>query len=369
MSQQNNGMRIILAGGGTGGPVMPLLAVAAELKKLNPEVELLFVGTGTGPERGMVETAGIQFTAIPAAKFRRYFSFSNFTDIFVFIKGLFAARKIIKEFKPTFVFGAGGYVAVPISWMAKLAGVRVGIHQQDAHVGLANRMIWPFAEVITTALESTSKQFSKVNGLMVTGMKASEWTGNPVRPEFFTPASDNAKAKFALNDSLPILLVFGGATGANQINQVVTESLPELVKSHQIIHVTGPGKNLPNFRNANYHPYEYLSADFPDALKIADMVIARAGLSTMAELSALGKVAIIVPMPGSHQEENAAVLKERRAAVVLNEQEFTPSELPRIVNAVKFNPARQKSLIESIKGLMPHDAAQRIAKIIIQHAK
>ncbi len=348
---------------------MPLLAVAAELKTLDPGVELLFVGTFTGPEKGMVESAGIKFVPIPAAKFRRYFSLSNVTDIFVFIKSLFAARKIIKEFKPTMVFGAGGYVAVPVSWMAKIAGVRAGLHQQDAHVGLANRMIWPFADLITTALEETYKQFSKANGLMTGGFNTAEWTGNPVRPEFFTPASPNAKAKFALNDSLPVMVVFGGATGASQINQVVTESLPELVKSHQVVHITGPGRGLPSFRHANYHPYEYLSGDFPDCMKIADLVICRAGLSTLAELSVLGKVAIVVPMPGTHQEENASVLKQRRAAVVLNSQEFVPAELPRIVNAVKFNPARQKALSEAIKSLMPHDAAQHIAKLIISHAK
>lgn len=346
----------------------PLLAVAAELKKLDPGIEFLFVGTKNGPEKQMVESVGMRFTSILAAKFRRYFSLANFTDIFVFIGSFFAARRILKEFQPALVFGAGGYVAVPVSWMAWLMGIKIALHQQDAHVGLANRMIVPVSDLATTALERTAKEFLSGSGLFKSPLKpAAEWTGNPIRAEFFTPASLNARAKFGLNDSLPILLIVGGATGANQINEVVAEALPELVKSHQIIHITGSGKNIISSKHQNYHAYEFLSEEMPDAMKIADMVISRAGLSTIAELSALGKISIVVPMPNSHQEFNAAVLKERRAAVVLNDEEFNATDLPRIINSVKFNPSRQKLISSNISAIMPHDAASRIAKLLLNY--
>jgi UDP-N-acetylglucosamine--N-acetylmuramyl-(pentapeptide) pyrophosphoryl-undecaprenol N-acetylglucosamine transferase len=361
--------RIILAGGGSGGPVAPLLAVAAELKRLDPGIELLFVGTQAGPERQLVEAAGWRFRSIPAAKFRRYFSLANVTDIFVFVRSLFAARRVIREFKPTFVFGAGGYVAVPVSWMAWLAGVKVGLHQQDAHVGLANRLIKPVADLVTAALEQTAKDFLSSTGLLKSPLKpAAEWTGNPVRAEFFAPANPKTRAKLGLDDSLPVLLAVGGATGASQINEVLAEALPELVKAHQVIHITGRGKAASSFKHPNYHPHEFLSEDMPDAMKMSDMILSRAGLSTIAELSVLGKVAIIVPMPDTHQEFNAAILKERSAAVVLNSVEFNSTDLPRIINAVKFNPARQKALIKNISAIMPHDAASRIANLIIEHA-
>jgi UDP-N-acetylglucosamine--N-acetylmuramyl-(pentapeptide) pyrophosphoryl-undecaprenol N-acetylglucosamine transferase len=366
MNQLNK--RIILAGGGSGGPVAPLLAVATELKKLDPAVEFLFVGTKNGPEKQMVESAGIKFVSIPAAKFRRYFSLANFIDFFVFIGSLFAARRVLKEFKPVLIFGAGGYVAVPISWMGWFARIKIAMHQQDAHVGLANRMITPVADLATTALERTAKEFLSGTGLFKSPLKpAAEWTGNPIRSDFFTPVSSNALAKLGLNDSLPILLIVGGATGATQINEVVAEALPELVKSHQIIHITGKGKNIISSKHQNYHAYEFLSEDMPDAMKLADIVLTRAGLSTIAELSALGKISIVVPMPGTHQEFNAAVLKERRAAVVLSGQEFNAEDLPRIINSIKFNPARQKLITTNISAIMPHDAASRIAKLLLNY--
>ncbi len=359
--------RIIFAGGGTGGPVFPLFAVLEELKKLDPQIESLFVITKKGPEKKIVEERGLKYEAISAAKFRRYFSLLNITDAFVFIGSLFSASKIIKSFKPDIIFSAGGFVAVPVAWMGRMAGVKIIIHQQDALIGLANKLIAPFATFITTSFEVTAKEFYAGSGLGKESLKpAAEWVGNPVRPEFFQPASPDAKQKFGLNDSLPILLIIGGATGAAQLNEVVLEAMPELVKTHQVIHATGEGKQNSNFTHANYHPYEFIS-DIADAMKLADIVIARAGLSTIAELSVLGKIAIIVPMPGTHQEANVAVLRNKIAAVTLDQFEFNAEDLPRIVTSLKFNVGRQKLLTENMKKLMPHDAAQRIAKLIHEH--
>ncbi len=318
----------------------------------------------------MVAGAGIDFVSIPAAKFRRYFSLANFTDIFVFFYSLFKAWKVVRRFQPDLVFGAGGYVALPVAWVAKLSGVKIAIHQQDARVTLTNRLISPIASLITTAFDRTAKEFTSGSGLSKEPLQAAaEWVGNPVRQEFFTPVSPNAKQKFGLDDSLPVLLIMGGATGSAQINSVVSGSLPELVKTHQVIHITGPGKNGSAFRHRHYHPYEFLAEDMPDAMKLADIVIARAGLSTIAELAVLGKISIIVPMPDSHQEDNAAVLKDKAAAVVLDKLEFNSSDLPRIVTSLKFNVARQKLLTENIKKIMPHDAAERMAKLIIEHVR
>ena len=345
----------------------PLLAVAEELRKLEPHAEFLFVGTKKGPERKMAEAAGIRFEAIPAAKFRRYFSFSNFTDIFVFLGSIIAARKLVRRFKPDVVFSAGGFVAVPVSWVGNMAGAKIVIHQQDARVGLSNRLISPMADVITTAFERTAKDFYSGSGVTGKLKPTAEWVGNPVRRDFFTPASPDAKKKFGLSSELPVLLVVGGATGAAQINEVVEDCVGELVKTHQVIHVTGMGKSI-EFKHPNYHQYEFLNHDYPDAMKLADIVISRAGLSSIAELSALGKISIIVPMPGTHQEDNAEILSSRHAAVVLSKEEFTPEDLPRIVTSLKFNVGRQKSLQEKMAGIIPHDAAARIAKLIHDHA-
>jgi UDP-N-acetylglucosamine--N-acetylmuramyl-(pentapeptide) pyrophosphoryl-undecaprenol N-acetylglucosamine transferase len=169
---------------------------------------------------------------------------------------------------------------------------------------------------------------------------------------------------FHLDSDLPILLIFGGGTGAAQINQVTQEALPELVKAHQVIHITGKGKTI-KFENPNYHQYEFLGREMPHAMKLADIVVCRAGLSTIAELSALGKVAIVVPMPDSHQEDNAEILRETNSAVVLNKEEFTAEILARIIVSLKFNQARCNLLASSMSKLMPKDSAEKIAKIIM----
>jgi UDP-N-acetylglucosamine--N-acetylmuramyl-(pentapeptide) pyrophosphoryl-undecaprenol N-acetylglucosamine transferase len=360
----NNHLKIILAGGGTGGPTAPLLAVAEALKKLKPDTEFLFIGTSTGPEKELVDAAGIKFVSIPAGKLRRYFSFANVADFFRTWKGYREAKKILTEFKPDLVFSVGSFVAVPVAFAARKIGVKILIHQQDARIGLANKLVAPFASYITTAFEQTAKEFHSGSGFEKNPKVKTEWVGNPVREEFLSGHGTNPNI-FQLKSDLPKLLIFGGASGASQINEVVAESLPELIKAHEVIHITGRGKKI-EFSDANYHQYEFLAKEMPIAMKLADIVVARAGLSTIAELSALGKVSIIVPMPDSHQEDNAQILKDANAAVVLSREEFTPEALARIIVSLKFNVKRQELLSANIKTLMPHDSAERIAKIIIE---
>lgn len=360
-------MRILLVGGGSGGPVTPVLAVAQEIKKIKPRTEFLFVGTQTGPERSMVSELGIPFESIPAAKFRRYFSLRNLTDILVLFYSFFRAWRILSKFRPDIVFGAGAFVQVPVCWAAKLFRTKIIIHQQDPYVGLANKLVSPFADQITTTFEYTAKTFYSGSGFGRKWKSKAEWVGNPYRAEL-TDTSHPDRSFFGLHDSLPVLLILGGATGAAQINSVVEASLAELLKSHQIIHQSGMGKKI-NFSHPDYHQYDLIPFDkYISALKLADIVIARAGMSTITELSALGKIAIIVPMPESHQEINALFLKNTSSAVVLSGEEFNPVDLPRIVISLKFNIARQKLLSENISRLLPRDAGRKIAELIVKQA-
>lgn len=356
-------MKIILAGGGTGGPTTPLLAVAESIKEQKPDAEFLFVGSKTGPERALVEAAGIRFIAISAGKFRRYFSIRNFFDIFATLAGYLQSRKIIREFKPDMIFSVGSFVAVPVCYAARKSKIKIIIHQQDATVGLSNKLVAPFADYITTAFEQTTKEFFSGTGFEKSPKVKTEWVGNPVRKEFLNSQIEN-KEFFRLKSDLPVLFITGGATGAQQINQAVEEVLPELIKAHEIIHLTGKGNRI-SFQDPNYHQYEFVTKEYPDAMKLADIVIARAGLSTLAELSALKKVSIIVPMPDSHQEDNASLVKQANAAVVLYKDEFTPETLNRVIVSLKFNPKRTELLSNNIGKLIPHDAAQKLARIII----
>lgn len=360
-------MRILLAGGGTGGSVTPILAVVQEIQKLKPKAEFLFVGTRTGPEKGMVADFGLPFRSVPAAKFRRYASLRNLTDIPVFLISLFSAWRIIRQYRPQVVFGVGSFVQVPVCWVARLFGVKIIIHQQDFRIGLANQLVAPIAAQITTAFEYTAKNFYSGTGFEKKWKSKADWVGNPFRTELMADKPVD-RQYFGLHDRLPVLLILGGAAGAERINQVVAESLPELLNAHQIIHQTGRGKKI-GFAHPDYHQYELIRFDkYPDALKAADIVLARAGLSTITELSVLSKLAIVVPMTGTHQEDNALILKYTSSAVVLYGQEFNPADLPRIVTSLKFDVAKQNLLRKNIALLFPRDAAGKIAKLIIKHA-
>ena len=358
-------MKILLSGGGTGGPVQPVLAVGLEIKKISPAAQILFVGTRRGPEKNMTEKAGIEFKAIAAAKFRRYFSLKNIFSPFVLVVAFLQALNVVRKFRPDVMFSAGGYVAVPVAWAAKIYRARIVIHQQDAQVGLANKLMVPIADQITTAFEKTSKEFYAGSGLNSSWDPAS-WVGNPVRPDLFTPKTDVNKY-FNLHEELPILLVLGGASGALQINAMISNILPELVLAHQVIHQTGKGKNNIHFRHKNYHAFELIEFDaYAAILAKAHLVIARAGLSTIAELSALGKSAIIIPMPHTHQEENAKILEDTHSAVVLKGADANPENLSKVINSLKFNQKRTDMLMENISKLMPQDATAKLAKIIIR---
>ncbi|OGE93324.1 MAG: hypothetical protein A3K08_02200 [Candidatus Doudnabacteria bacterium RIFCSPLOWO2_01_41_7] len=247
-------MKILLAGGGSGGPVSPVLAVAMEIKNQHPKVQFLFVGTRKGPERTMVEQAGIKFKTVPAARWRRFLSVKNLFAPFIFVGGLSKAYSIINKFKPDVFFSAGGFVAVPLAWVCYLKKIPIYIHQQDAAIGLANKLIAPLASEITTAFEQTAKEFHSGSGLFNKNWHPAIWVGNPVRPDLFDSKVD-AKKHFNLHDELPILLILGGATGAAQINNLIEAILPDLVTAHQIIHQTGSGKNRIKFKHQNYHPY------------------------------------------------------------------------------------------------------------------
>ncbi|MBI2607565.1 MAG: UDP-N-acetylglucosamine--N-acetylmuramyl-(pentapeptide) pyrophosphoryl-undecaprenol N-acetylglucosamine transferase [Candidatus Doudnabacteria bacterium] len=361
-------LKILVSGGGTGGSVSPILAVVEELYRLKPKAEILFVGTSRGPERQMVEQLSLPFIGIPPAKLRRYFSLRNFLDIFVFVYSLVRAWFVVRSFRPDVIFSVGSFVSVPVCWAGKLLGVRIVIHQQDVRIGLANKLIAPFADKITTAFAFTAKSFYSGSGLFTRKWRSpAEWVGNPVRSEIFEkniPVPDYIK----LTKDLPILLILGGATGSDQINRVIIEAASKLVRSFQIIHQTGKLKKAAKFSDPNYHVFELLPFDaYAYLLQKAHLVVARAGLSTITELSALGKAAVIVPMPESHQEDNAVILNFTSSAVVLNKQQFTPDNLVKTLTDLNFDPEKQKIMAQNISRLIPTlQVAEKLAKIVIK---
>jgi len=354
----NQSRTIVFAGGGTGGPTTPLLAVAEELKEKYLDLRLVFVGTANGPEKKLVEDIGLDFFSIPSAKWRRYFSLRNIIDIFVFPFAVTRAFLLLNKLKAKVVVSAGGFVAVPVIWAAKLLGVKVLVHQQDIFPGLANRLSLPFADRITYTFPEAAKDFPK--GTL---------TGNPVRKSILTGDRVRGVSSFGLHPEKPVILVFGGGTGALQLNKIAEEAVPSLLdKGFQVLHITGTnvtssGEYLDKI-SEGYVRRAFLGREMADAYAVADIVVCRAGLGTISELSNLQKVVIIVPMPNSHQEKNAEVLKEKSAAVVIEQKYLTAQKLSDEISNLIINKEQQNNFKKNISEIMPHDATSTIASLV-----
>ncbi|MBI5222011.1 MAG: UDP-N-acetylglucosamine--N-acetylmuramyl-(pentapeptide) pyrophosphoryl-undecaprenol N-acetylglucosamine transferase, partial [Candidatus Magasanikbacteria bacterium] len=287
-------MKIIFSGGGTLGPVTPLLAIQDIIKRNFPDAEFVWVGTKSGPEKELVEKAGIKFITIASGKLRRYISFWNIADIFRIFIGLFQSVKIIWRENPNFCISAGGFISVPVHWAAWLSGVPAWVHQQDVVVGLSNKLMAPFAAVITTTLAGNVRKFNK---------RKTFWLGNPVRREVLAGNRERAFQRFNLTAGLPVVFATGGGTGSMRVNQLIIRAVPELKGICQIIHLSGKERPQELVDRAVQHfsefyqVHQFFSEAMADAYAVADLVISRGGFGTITEVAALSKPAILIPKP------------------------------------------------------------------------
>ncbi|MFH1428083.1 MAG: undecaprenyldiphospho-muramoylpentapeptide beta-N-acetylglucosaminyltransferase [Patescibacteria group bacterium] len=352
--------KILLTGGGTGGSVTPLLAIVDELfRNIKSECPYRFIWLGTrkGPEREMVKDVKIKFIPIANGKFRRYFSIKNLIDPFFIIIGFFQALAIILVWRPNLVMSAGSFVSVPIVWAAWILRVPVIIHQQDVRPGLANKLMAPCAKVVTVTFRESLDDY---------GEKA-VWTGNPVA---LKNREHRARNNFYIKKDLPIVLAVGGGTGSEAINKLVLASLGELAEICQIIHITGRDKNKNSIsstreKNENYKSYEFLEHEkIMEIMTAADLVISRAGLGLLTELSYLAKPAILIPLPSSHQEINARIFQKKEAAIVLDQKSLTTEEFTNNIKKLIADNELRKKLSDNISQVMKKGANQEIVKII-----
>lgn len=357
-------MRIILTGGGTMGPVVPLLALVQELREdfkiKKQDLNLLWLGTKNGPEKNLIKDYQIPFKHIFHGKFRRYLSFKNLIDPFFIFLGLIQSFFILKKFKPDIILSVGGFVSVPVVWAGWLLKIPTLIHQQDIQPGLANKLMTPFIERITVTFQKSLEDFPK---------NKTVWTGNPVRKDILQGNKIRAIKFFNLEKDIPTLLIIGGGRGALELNKIVVEALPQLVKFCQVIHLTGKGKILPilNFDSLiarRYRSCEFLKKEIKDAFAIADLIITRAGLSTLTELCFLEKPIIIIPIPNSHQEENARIFEKLRGAVVLSQKNLTPQNLVLEIKGLLTDKRELEKLRRNIKKVMKSNAADNIIQEI-----
>lgn len=336
---------VAFAGGGTGGHIYPGLAVADSLresaKKFNVSIEVYWIGSSKGMDKTIVEknvdangvSSADVFYGIPAGKLRRYFSFSNFIDIFKIFAGFFASLFILVKTRPVLLFSKGGFVSVPPCAAARVLGIPVFTHESDFTPGLATKLNSVSAKNIFVSTEDTIRYLS------VTAQKKAVVTGNPVRPVFYSASKKRGLDFLGINDvsnecaSKPLLVVVGGSSGALQINMLVQENLGWLCERFVVVHQTGKKSvsgakggadvngGLP-FSSANqYKPYEFIYSEMPDVLSAADVVLSRAGANSLWECAVLAKPLVLVPLCGSgtrgDQEDNAKYFADRGAAIVL----------------------------------------------------
>lgn len=335
------------------GSVTPLLILADDLKE---RYDFIFVGTTSGVEREIVsKIAYLKYQPILSGKWRRYFSFANLWDLFKVILAFCQSLFILLKLKPALVISAGAYVSVPLAWAAYFLKIPVLIHQQDVRPGLANRLMARTARVITTVFEKSVQDY---------GTKA-VWVGNPIRNLDLESAQQVIKA-FQIKDNRPLLLALGGGTGSQSLNQLLANSLEELTSFCQVIHITGANKQLVQSLSDNYQSYEFLPHEKLLALlSRADLVLSRAGLGVLTELSSLGKPTLLMPMPASHQDDNADYFAERQAALVLRGEDLRPEHLVDKVRQLLSNHELRENLSYNIKRVLPSGANESLRLIII----
>lgn len=359
-----------MAGGGTGGHVVPALAVSAKLKQRGATI--LFVGSKRAEERRLVEQAGYDFKVISAGKLRRYWSLHNFIDPFKLVRGYLQSRKILKEFAPDVVFAKGGYMAYPVMKAASRLGIPVVAHESDVVPGLANRLGARYAAAIAVSLPT-----DRVKGLPAEKLV---YTGNPIRTELIQGKPDRAYEDFGLDANVPTALVQGGSQGSRVINELIWKALPLILDDAQVVHQVGEDAeqeaaahkaDLTTQQQRRYQPVAYLELrPHADLYAAADLVVSRSGAGALAEIAGVGKASILIPHQrggSGHQAENAKVFAETGAAIVLDEATLIAEELARQVKALLHNPQRLAEMGRSARTLARLDAAEKVADLVWSH--
>lgn len=350
-------MRVLIAGGGTGGHVIPALAIARELKaRYNAEV--LFVGTARGMENRLVPQAGFELALVKVGALKNVSLATRLRTLFDLPRAILQARKIIRTFRPDVVIGVGGYASGPAMAAAILGSISTLAFEPNLVPGFANRMVGRRVSAGAVHFEQTKQYFR--NARVV---------GVPVRQEFFTVSAST-------QNHPPTLLVFGGSQGAHAINQAVTAAVPEVqhrLPNLRVIHQTGE-------RDYNEVQAAYSRAgitaevsafidNMPQMFAGADLLVCRSGASTVAEVTAAGKPAIFIPFPRAaddHQRRNAEAIADAGAGILLPESELTPGRLAETVVQLLSDPTRLRDMAAKARKLGHPDAAAQVAEMVAQ---
>ena len=372
-------MRIIFAAGGTGGHINPALAAAGEIRERFPDAEILFIGTKDKMEAKLVPAAGFKFKTIEISGFYRQLSLENIKRNLVTLSHLLSsskeAKKIILDFKPDVVVGFGGYVSGPVVRMAAKLGIHTAIHEQNAYPGITNKALAKEVDKVMLTVEKAKEYLEARNPPVVTGL--------PVRGEILRADRGVSRAELGIRDNQKLILSMGGSLGAETINKAMVELIAEnhCNKNLYFLHATGQfglwvpdklrEKGVDPDKEDNVEIREYIN-DMARCMSAADIVICRAGASSLSEIEALGKASILIPSPNvaeNHQYHNAMALTQKDAAVLIEEKNLNAESFGKVFSSLINDEGRIKTLSENAKKLAITDAKERIADIIVSLAR
>jgi UDP-N-acetylglucosamine--N-acetylmuramyl-(pentapeptide) pyrophosphoryl-undecaprenol N-acetylglucosamine transferase len=354
-------MNIVVSGGGTGGHIYPALALIREIKKETEKVNFLYIGTEKGLESKLVVRENISFKSIYITGFKRSLSFENIKTIYRFVKGVRESKKMLEEFKADIVIGTGGYVCGPVVYAASKLGIPTIIHEQNSIPGLTNKFLSRYVNRIAVCFEE-AKEFFPPSKVVV--------TGNPRASEVLDGDGIKGRQSLGLMSTMPLVLIVGGSRGAKPINDAVLKSLVHLgQKPYQVLYVTGDAhyesvkkevELIGNPKNVVIKPFVH---NMPEILASTDLTVARAGATTLAELTSLGIPSILIPSPyvtNNHQEKNARALSDHQAARVLLEKDLTDQKLIKEIDNILLDKEKLLEMKKAAKQLGMPDAAQRL---------
>lgn len=367
-------MKVLISAGGTGGHVNPALAVAGEIRKRYPDAEICFVGTADRIEAKIVPAAGYPLKTIDINGLKRGFSFSdiksNVKTAVKLLKSSGDVKKIIKEFNPDVAIGFGGYVTGPVMRMAAKMGIPTAIHEQNAFPGMTNKALSEKVDVVMLTAEEAKEHMKFKNEPIVTGL--------PIRGELLEADPIVSRQELGFDDN-PIVLCMGGSLGARAINKAIVEVIANDMYERKYNYIVSTGQNgvwvpekladkgidLAKWSNIKIRPY---IDDMARCLSAADLVICRAGASSLSEIQALGKPSILIPSPNvteNHQYHNAMALVRKNAALIIEEKDLNGTSLTRNVDAILKDKRRLETVGENAKAMAYTDATRRICDIVL----
>ena len=371
-------MRVIIAAAGTGGHINPGIAIANKIKEEEKDSKIIFIGTSRGLENDLVPRAGYELKTIEAYGLSKEISIDNLKKMYTTLRATGKARKIIKEFKPDIVVGAGGYICGPVVWAAKKERIPLVLHESNAFPGKAVKMLSKKADTVLISFEETRSRLPHAKNIV--------FTGTPVKikkQNYSQEQKSKILKELELKENKPIILIFGGSQGAQKINEAVVGIIEnKLNKDYQIIWATGPKQydivkeelskksiNIEKIEDAKILPYIY---NMEEIMNISDVIVARSGAMTITEISNLAKPSILIPLPNvsqDHQLHNAEVLEKIGAAKIILNNELRKDNLNSEILEIIKNPDEMRKMGEKAFTKSVKNVQEKIYKEIKKVSK